>query len=69
MRSGGIAPYILNLGTRGVSGQLFDPGALPRAWYELVSRLRGSLNRYGRGGEQDILFPAGNRTRVFRLVA
>jgi hypothetical protein len=54
--SGGIAPRILDLGTRWrLSGQLYDQAALPQRkipWYPLDRRLGGPQSRSGRGGEE-----------------
>jgi hypothetical protein len=55
--SGGIAPRILDLGTRR-SGQLHVPVALPPSphmeslWYPLDRRLRGPQSRSGRDGKE-----------------
>jgi hypothetical protein len=54
--SGGIAPRILDLGTRlEVSGQLHAPDALLQGksrWHPLDRRLRGPQSRSGQGGEE-----------------
>jgi hypothetical protein len=50
-----------------VSGQLYDPGNLPR--YPLDRRLVGPQTRSGRYGEETNLAPAGNRNPVVQPVA
>jgi len=56
----------------GTSGQLYDPAAStsdkePR--YPLDRRLGGPQRRSGRGGEEKIPMPAGNRNPMVQPVA
>jgi hypothetical protein len=59
---GGIAPRILDLGTRWRWVVSFTPRPLyPRGkspWYPLDRRLGGPQSRYGRGGERKISSPS-----------
>ena len=64
MRSGGIAPPILNLNTKCTRAVNFTPQMLyirERHLYQLNMRVGGPQNRSGRSGES-ILAPTGIRT-------
>jgi hypothetical protein len=71
--NGGIAPRILNLGTRWKWVVSFNPRPLYRQGkerrYPLDRRLDGPQSRSGRGGEQN-KYPvsAGSRTPLVQLV-
>jgi hypothetical protein len=72
--SGGIAPYILDLGTRWRLVVSFTPRPLypqeKNAWYPLYRRLGGPQSRSGRGSDEIISCPLpGLEPPIIQLVA
>jgi hypothetical protein len=71
--SGGIAPRILDLGTRWncvvsfTARILYPQGNSP--WYPLDRRLSGLQNRSGRGGEENSQLLSGLELPIFQAVA